>query len=256
VIGMRTARVAGGRAREVLYRLWGIPDINVRQKWSVVWPELEALEEEGVRLLDAGCGMGLWSLEIAARRPEWHVVGLDKNAGAVAEAERLRQALGLSNVQFVVEDFLSFKAREKFDVVLSVASAHYLAARGRGEAVFAAFCSWLGPGGRVILLGPRAKGEVPFVGFLPRPASANRDVFTREQLLGLAEETGLRILKLRPAVFWPGTLAKQLSAVDGALRYGFYPLEILLSVVDRLWPPALAGKSSFWLLVAQKGRGD
>ena len=44
--------------RRWLQRIWGIPWIDSRQKWSLLWPTLGSLPETPMRLLDAGCGCG------------------------------------------------------------------------------------------------------------------------------------------------------------------------------------------------------
>lgn len=114
--------------RRWFYRFWGVPDINTRQKWSALWPYLRAMPDS-LRLLDAGCGNGSWALELAVRKPAWQVTGLDKNPEAVRLATLAKEGLGLANVSFVCDDFLRYQPDGAYDVVLSVASAHYLGRR-------------------------------------------------------------------------------------------------------------------------------
>jgi SAM-dependent methyltransferase len=66
---------------------------------------LAMLEAEGLagkRVLDVGCGAGRLSLALAPRAG--HVVGLDREAGLVAEARRRAAAAGLANAEFHVAD--------------------------------------------------------------------------------------------------------------------------------------------------------
>lgn len=69
-------------------------------------PRLLALiEEEGVgdrRVLDVGCGSGRLSLWLAPRAGS--VVGMDRDAAALADARRAAEAAGLGNVTFVEMD--------------------------------------------------------------------------------------------------------------------------------------------------------
>ena len=144
MIGRATAALWAGPRRWII-RLWGVPDINTRQKWHAAWPHLARLPKHGICLLDAGCGEGTWSLELAARRPEWAVVGVDRELAPTERAERARRSLGLSNLTFARADFLEFRPARPFDAVLSIASAHYLVADGRGAQLFRACSGWLRP---------------------------------------------------------------------------------------------------------------
>ncbi len=234
-----------------------MPDINARQKWSVLWPYLRVMPDS-LRLLDAGCGNGSWALELAARKPSWYVTGLDKNVEAIRLATLAKEKLGLANVSFVCDDFLRYHPDGAYDVVLSVASAHYLVEEGRGIELFRAFRSWLRPDGRLLLLGPRCRDEVPAVNWLPMPMSKRRDVFSWQQLDLLCQDSGLCIESLRPAVFALGTIAKQISSLHDSthvLGKLLYPLEWALDTSDRLFP-LVQDKSAFWVMIARQNRAS
>ncbi len=59
---------------------------------------LEAERLGTLRVLDVGCGTGRLTLWLAPRAA--HVVGLDRDTAALAEARQLAAAAGLSNVEF------------------------------------------------------------------------------------------------------------------------------------------------------------
>ena len=239
--------------RRWLQRAWGMPYIPKRQDWAAMWPYLQQLPQEGVRLLDAGCGPGTWTLELAARRPGWSLLGLDMETPRAAQADRER--LGLSNVEFAQAGFLDFQPPARFDVVLSIYSAHYLFEADRGVELFQRFRSWLKPGGRLFLLGPRREEEIPFVSWLPRPNLEY--VFSLADLSRACEASQLAIEVVHGCVGRLGTMAKQLDCMaDGPFRRllllsGLYPLQWLLSALDaqvhiRDQRPAFG-----WLLVAR-----
>ena len=255
MIGQATAALERA-PRRWLQRIWGLPYIHPRQDWSVVWPLLAALPRTGVRLLDAGCGAGRWTLELAARRPGWQLVGVDRDAGALNRADAARRRLGLEHVAFVRSDFTDFRAPGAFDVVLSVCSAHYLAAAGGGDALFECFASALGPGGRLILYGPRAASEAPWTPRLPRPVW--HDVFTADQLRTLSRAHGLRVHQLDGRVGAAGTLVKQVDLLATGrwrrlgLVAGLYGLEWALAVADRRRQIGPGARTLMWLLVAER----
>ena len=239
--------------RRWIQRVWGVPEIDTRQKWTALWPELARLPERGVRLLDVGCGAGRWTLELASRRPDWQLSGVDRDADAIRLAENGREHLGLVNASFTVADFLEFRPAAPFDVILSVASAHYLVAERKGSDLFGRFRGWLRPGGHLLLLGPRSRGEAPFSPSLPRPPW--HEVFSARELAELCRDSGLEVDGLSGRVGRLGTLAKQLSWVSNGyprlVAAGLYALEWILALIDaRL---TFNGRSTvFWLLLARR----
>jgi SAM-dependent methyltransferase len=254
MLGRSTASVDGGaRPAQILRRAWGVFDLHARQKWGALWPLLEELPTRPLRLLDAGCAAGMWSLEIAKRRPLWDVTGIDIAARQVARAEEMRRALNVPNARFTASNFLDFSPDAPFDVVLSVMSAHYLLYDGWGARLFCRFRDWLRPGGRLLLLVPRRRREVPRSAWLPFPEWWT--VAGREELVAACGEAGLTIESLEGRIGVVGTFAKQLDW--GAKRSGsrivasaVYPVGILLSALDRQLP-APDKQSSIWLLTAR-----
>lgn len=243
--------------RRWLLRVWGSPHIPTRQKWSAVWPYLSRLSRGSQRLLDAGCGGGMWSLELSVRRPRWLITGIDRAEAAIKAAELARRRLGLGNVRFVHGDFLAFHPTEGFDIVLSVQSAHYLVEEGRGVDLFSAFRAWLKPDGLLILLAPRSRPEVPYSRYLPPPFPL-RDVLSFDAIRLLCAQARLEIKLIAPVIGVLGTIAQQLNraaARSRVLSLLTYPLQLVLAEGDRLRRSDDVQKpSSSWLVVA--GRAD
>lgn len=237
-------------------RTWGISDIHARQKWQAVWPRLARLPESGLHLIDAGCGTGAWTLEMASRRPRWRLTGVDKEQALIEHAGRKKPRLGLSNVEFLAADFLAFEPPQPADVVLSVASAHYLVRAGRGEELFRRFGEWLRPGGLLVLYGPRACPERPLLPVL-KPVGGEWG-FRAENLDSLARAGGLGVTALLPDVEAFGAAAKQISSTFGTHRIGrvlTYPLQVALSAIGGC-RRAAGGRSVAYLLIATKASPD
>ncbi len=238
--------------RRWLQRVWGVLDINDRQKWRAVWPALSILTKDRILILDAGCGKGRWSLELAARRPKWRITGLDRQNDSLQSAEASRVQLRLDNVSFVQADFLDFRPSEPLDVILAVGSTHYLVKAGYGALLFQNFASWLKPNGVLIVLGPRRKEEVPSCRLLPSISS--RPVFSYDDLQSLCRTSGLKPVQISARVGRLRTAAKQISRFSGPLlmRTAAYPLQVLLDLLDRWNQDQITQKSAAWLLVANK----
>ena len=72
----------------------------------------------GQRLLDLGCGPGTITLDLAGRVAPGEVVGIDRSAEVVAEAEAAARARGAANVSFAVGDGYALDHPDgSFDVV-------------------------------------------------------------------------------------------------------------------------------------------
>ena len=72
----------------------------------------------GQDLLDVGCGPGTVTIDLARRVDPGSVVGLDRAAEVIEEAEQLRAQAGVGNVTFAVGDVYSLTAADdSFDVV-------------------------------------------------------------------------------------------------------------------------------------------
>lgn len=254
MIGRATAGLRRPPRRWV-QRWWGEPNVHSRQKWAAVWPHLARLPRDGVRLLDAGCADGAWSVEIATRRPGWTLLGIDRDRAALARADATRARLALPNVALAAADFLAFRPDHPFDVVLSISSAHYLVELGQGPALFGAVRDWLAPGGTLVLLVPRAHDEVPYAAALPVPF-ARRDVVRADALRALCAATGLRVERLEAVVGAPGTCAKQLeraTAESRLLAAASYPVQLALTALDGWGPPlGPARRSAALVLVATR----
>ncbi|HLS05919.1 MAG TPA: peptide chain release factor N(5)-glutamine methyltransferase [Wenzhouxiangella sp.] len=90
-------------------------------------PETELLVELALalslparaRVCDVGTGSGCIALVLAAERPDWQVVALDKSAAALEVAEKNLGNMKLKNVELRQSDLLRTAGAEKFDLIVS-----------------------------------------------------------------------------------------------------------------------------------------
>src|SRR6185295_14595107 len=95
-----------------LYRLWrddydGPLVRRVRALLSDHRPAAKPL-----RVLDAGCGTGMFALGLGKADAEIEIEGLDASEGMLAVARRQAQQLGLRNVRFARADVTALSQRE------------------------------------------------------------------------------------------------------------------------------------------------
>lgn len=83
---------------------------------------LAAVNWEGCRVLDVGCGTGMLAREVAARGAR-RVIALDYSAPAVEEAKRLPYP---DNVEFIADDIMSWVPPCTFDVIVTLGTMEHL----------------------------------------------------------------------------------------------------------------------------------
>jgi SAM-dependent methyltransferase len=123
-----------------------------------LWREFEAFRIppdlfRDTLVLDAGCGMGRWSLA-AARSGARHVVGFDLHDGVYA-ARALTRGAGRAN--FLKADILALPFRpESFDAIISIGVLHHT---GDPHRAIRALLPALRPGGRLFVQLYATRGE-------------------------------------------------------------------------------------------------
>lgn len=152
---------------ERLYtRVMGAPANGLRIRLRRVLPVTKGRYES---ILDAGCGSGVFSLELAKQHPEAKVLGVELEADLVDRANEVARRAGLANCRFEQGDVTKLDYDSAFDLVVSVDNFEHVeddvsAMRALREA--------LRPGGRLVahvpgyerrwlLLGRRVNFDVP-----------------------------------------------------------------------------------------------
>jgi trans-aconitate 2-methyltransferase len=105
---------------------------------------LQRLELRGdERALDAGCGSGRVTAELAKRLPTGSIVAVDASEAMV---ERARERLG-ERASYLVADLSRLELEEPVDLVFSTATFHWIVDH---ERLFSRLRSVLAPGGRLV----------------------------------------------------------------------------------------------------------
>jgi len=129
-------------------------------------------------VLDAGCGMGAFTILLARWFPCAHMVAADWEStdrfrGQLDEVRQMANALGLENVEVRKLNLLRMRQRERYDLILNVDVLEHIPENLR---VMRAFHRALKPGG-ILLLHMPVKG-----------IAASSSLFPEIVMRGLAEE--------------------------------------------------------------------
>ena len=90
------------------------------------------------KILDMGCGFGLFSLFLAARSPRRTIHGVDISARRIEAARRAAGRLGLKNVEFEIADIREYAVQGDWDGVFTLDLLHHVSPRSRLEFLQAA----------------------------------------------------------------------------------------------------------------------
>jgi len=174
-------------------RCLGVPINGLRIRLRRVLPVTRGTYR---RILDAGCGPGVFSMELAKRHPEAEVVGVDIDAATIERANMIARRAGILNCRFQVGDVTNLGFRNAFDLIVSVDNLEHIhddigALRCLSEA--------LADGGKLVLhtpgyyrrwllVGRRVNFEVP---------GHARPGYRVEELRMKLERAGFRVMEVR-----------------------------------------------------------
>lgn len=132
----------------VYARVLGAPANGLRIRLRRVLP---ATRGSYRKILDGGCGQGVFSMELAKLHPEAQVVGIDMDPGLVSRANAIAKRAGITNCRFEVGDVTKLEYDAEFDLVVSVDNLEHVeddvtAMKGLVRA--------LRPGGRAVVHTP------------------------------------------------------------------------------------------------------
>ncbi len=104
--------------------------------------------EDGMEVLDLGCGWGSLSLWIAEHYPACRVTAVSNSAPQREHIEAEAARRGLDRLRVITADMNDFDTEQRFDRVVSVEMFEHMRNHGR---LFGHIARWLKPGGRFFM---------------------------------------------------------------------------------------------------------
>ena len=130
--------------------LWpdGVDDLAAAEEAMLALTCERAGLEDGMRVLDLGCGWGSLSLFIAERYPGCRITAMSNSRTQGEHIRAACSAAGLGGVTPVTADIAAYDPELRFDRILSVEMFEHVRDYRR---LFARLRSWLEPDGRVFV---------------------------------------------------------------------------------------------------------
>ncbi len=228
------------RLERMYVRCFGVPVNGLRIRLRRVLP---CTRGSHARILDAGCGSGVFTMELAKQHPTAEVIGIDIDEPAVSRAAGIAREAGLSNCRFEVGDVTGLGFRGEFDLVVSVDNLEHVeedvtAMRNLGAALKASGTLVVHVPGyyrRWILFGRRVNFAVP---------GHVRPGYTAEQLTAKLEQAGFDVLSCAYTYGILETFTNNISyLISGAeqrnrrLYAAVFPLLLVVSYLGRFSRP-------------------
>jgi len=148
------------------------------------------------RVLDVGCGFGLFSLYYAITLPGLTLDGLDRDARRIAMARTAAARLGLLNVRYEVDDARHFRGGDLYDAAYMLDIVHHIPA-DTVKPLLEQLAKALPAGGRLLVkdVDSRPAWKRWFTHALDLAMDPRTPVhyWPAEALTGLLEEVGFRV---------------------------------------------------------------
>jgi len=158
------------------------------------------------RVLDLGCGFGLFSLYFALRKPTCQITGVDLSEHRIRQARESAEKLSLTNVTYHVGNALDGQYGERFDVIYMLDLVHHLPAE-KVPAFFEQSRALLNPDGILLVkdVADRPRYKMLFTLLLDRLMVGREPIhyWPPAQLSGQLEDLGFSVKTHRMTDFLP-----------------------------------------------------
>jgi cyclopropane fatty-acyl-phospholipid synthase-like methyltransferase len=150
------------------------------------------------RVLDLGCGFGLFSLYYASVYPGLLIEGFDLNPRRIALARAAALKLGLGNVRYEVGNVMDFRGGRLFDAAYMLDIVHHIPPEAV-HPLLEQMANALPPGGRLLVKDVERRPSYKrwfthALDWLMDPGSPVR-YWAGEELQGLLEEVGFTVYR-------------------------------------------------------------
>jgi len=238
-------------AWNLYYGIYGTPDLHTHIRWRAI---KRFVDFNATCALDVGCGFGIISLELALTNPRMKVIGIDLSVEAISQANAIKDALGLRNVEFHSMDATAVYPYEEnyFDLVLLIDIIEHIP---NPQIAIPNVSRVLKPGGDVVISVPTPNYPKFFGYEFHKEIGHVRDGYWHEEIEDLLDHHGIRVTEYSYYTWYPASLACALfyrylrKNKWGALASPFLNL---VSHLDAMWPIRWASVACSLVVKAKK----
>lgn len=179
---------------QTFIRLFGIPDVGFQLRSLYFRRLIKQFRFNTV--LDAGCGLGLYSFYLAKRNPHVNIDACDIDSKLIETGKKILKDLNLNNVNIFQLDISLLSEINKYDLIICMDVLDQIE---NDQNVIEKFYRALKEGGILYLTIPHKRHiKRYFIKFeLVSDKRHVRDGYTESELINLLENSGFRIKKLK-----------------------------------------------------------
>lgn len=211
--------------------LFGIPEIGMYVRFLHFKKHIKNFNFKYV--LDAGCGLGLYSFYIGKKYPLAKIDAVDCDSEVIENDKRILDELHLKNINFFQKDLLELSEYSKYDLIYSIDVLEHIK---EDERVIRNIYNALKEGGIFYLHVPQKNQKRHFKRFENWLYEGHaRNGYTNSELIQLLEENGFKIKKVKNTIGWSGSLAWELNQISLSflpIAGLIFPVLLIISFID------------------------
>lgn len=120
MLGTEQAILEDSWFKSLFYRVFGNVHIGERIRAANVHKVLRSHDLSGCVILDAGCGTGVLSFDLAQRFPEAKIVSIDSDSKLIQRTKIVIAKRKIRNVNFDFKDILHLDKTEQFNLIMCI----------------------------------------------------------------------------------------------------------------------------------------
>jgi ubiquinone/menaquinone biosynthesis C-methylase UbiE len=212
--------------KRLALKIFGIPHVEMRNRARLIIGNIDI--KEGMSLLDAGTGPGLYALSLAYKN-KISALGIDLDVKKLKDAEKISKVLNIKNVSFQKADLTKLKLNKKFDRIICSDVLEHIE---NDQLAINNLSKLLKPNGFILFTFPAdtpdSRRDMPLFEHV-RPG------YTFEMFKDKLERAGMKIDKFQGYTYFFGRIAWKINhltqKIPALSAIFFYPL-YLLSFLD------------------------
>ncbi|MEE2710374.1 MAG: class I SAM-dependent methyltransferase [Gemmatimonadota bacterium] len=227
---------------ECLYiKIFGVPINGLRIRARRILP---LTTDKYINVLDAGCGSGVFTFEMAKRLSKSMITGVDIEQELLDRNTEIARKIRLDNCRFEHLDLTNMDEKDRFDLILSVDNLEHIE---DDDNVLRRFYQSLTTDGELIIHVPGYERRWYFFGWAVNfhVEGHCRPGYTLEQLQVKLHNAGFKVREIRYTYGWLETITNNISywitraEMENKMLYALvFPLLNFLSYFGRNSRPA------------------